>query len=121
MRIQLVDRGYDLSDQERSRAHELLGKLEKVNPKVTTAEVVFTPLNGHACDINARISVSGRSPVVVNEQAGDALAAIDIVYDRARRVLRKRREKRRDLRRKAEEIVPLVMPEIDEDSAYGVA
>lgn len=81
----------------RQRAEEKIRRLERYEPRIISADVVFDIDHGlHR--VEARMIVAG-GPMIIGHGTGeDFRTALDRVTDRLARQLRRRRERRRDHR-----------------------
>lgn len=92
MRVQITARHCEVPDAVRERAHQLMEKLTKYEPRLLSAEVVFDE-ERHNRKVEVILSVGGGAPVVAQADDREFRAALDKAADRAGRVLRKRRDR----------------------------
>jgi ribosomal subunit interface protein len=95
MRVQIAARHCDIPDTVRDRTEEQLFKLSRYDPRLSAAEVVFETVK-HLKKAEAVLSVDGDEPVVAGGEGAEFRAAVDQMVDRLSRILRRRRDQRKD-------------------------
>ena len=100
MRVQITTRANDVSQDERDRATELVQKLEKFDPNVLSADLVFAE-EGMKKEIEARLSIARAEPVHATGTGGDYKTAADDLASKLSKILRRRRSQVRDRRARA--------------------
>jgi ribosomal subunit interface protein len=95
MRVAITMRHCDVADTVRERAQELVEKLDKYDPRVSAAELVFEE-ERHERKVEAVLSVDRDEPVVASGLGDDFTAAVDQLVDRLAKILRRRRSQVRD-------------------------
>ena len=95
MRLQIATRHGHVSDEVRERTETLVSGLTKYDPRVSAAEIVFNE-EKNGCQVEVILHTDGDEPVVAHAEEADFRAAADKVVDRLSRMLRKRRDRRRD-------------------------
>jgi len=78
-----------------TRAEARLLRLERFEPRLTAADLVFTEeRSGRIAE--ALLSIDGAEQVFAKGEGPEFRAAVDVMLDRLSRILRKRRERRTD-------------------------
>ena len=95
MRIQLSARRCDVPNAVRERTADLVGKLTKYDPRLSSAEVTFEIVK-HVYRTEAILSVDHEEPFVASGEGDDFRRAVDQMVDRLARMLRRRRSLVRD-------------------------
>lgn len=90
MRVQITARHCDVSDTIRSRANELMEKVARFDPRVSTIELVFDE-EKRTLNVEAIASRDRVDPVVAKASAAEWPAALDVLYDRLSRQIRRGR------------------------------
>ena len=88
MRIQIAARHCQVGDDVRERAEELVERLTRFDPGVSSAEVIFTE-EGRTHRAETILHIDGKDHVVAHGDADDFTAALDKMYDRAKKILRR--------------------------------
>lgn len=95
MRIQITTRHCAVEDDVRDRAEELVGKLTRFDPRVSAAEIVFTE-EGRTRRAEGILHIDGKDHTVAHGDADNFLSALDLMYDRLAKILRRSRDRDRD-------------------------
>lgn len=95
MRVQITARHCHVSDQLRERTEELARKLQKFEPRLSAAEIVFEE-ERHQRNVEGILSVDRADPVVAHGEGDDFSGALDQLMDRLSKILRRRRSQVRD-------------------------
>lgn len=90
MNVKITVRHTEVSDEVRTRTEALVSKLQKFDPRVSTAEVVFDE-EKHLKSVEGILHVDRDSPVVATGEAADFLSAVDQMVERLAKILRRRR------------------------------
>ncbi len=90
MRVQIVAKASDVSAPVRERAEEQLRKLQRFEPRLSSAEVIFDE-ERHEKRAEGVLSVDGAKPVVAQGEGDDYRAALDQMIERLSKILRRRR------------------------------
>ncbi len=90
MRVQITARHCEVSDAVRERASELMDKLARFDPRITGAELVFHE-EKHSKKVEGIVTRERREPLVASGDAPEWLPALDVVFDRLSRRVRKAR------------------------------
>jgi len=97
MRVQIAARHCDVPDHVKERAEAQLRKLEKYEPGLSAAEVVFKE-EKHVKSVEGILSIDRVEPVVAEGDGDDFTRAVDKLVERLGRILRKGRSRRMDRR-----------------------
>lgn len=97
MRVQITARHCDLTEELRDRTEELVTKLQKYDPRVSAADVVFIE-ERHEKRAEAVLSVDRDQRVAARGEGDDLLIALDKLVERLAKILRRRRSQVRDHR-----------------------
>ena len=90
MRVQITARHCDVSDTIRARANELMEKVARFDPRVSAIDLVFEEEKRiHA--VEAIVSRDRVQPVVAKASASEWTAALDVLFDRLSRQIRRGR------------------------------
>ncbi|MDT8369315.1 MAG: ribosome-associated translation inhibitor RaiA [Longimicrobiales bacterium] len=89
MRIQIVARHCEIDHQVRERAEELIERARRFDPGVSSAEVIFTE-EGRQHRVEAILHIDGKDHVVASADADDFTTALDQMYDRLAKILRRK-------------------------------
>lgn len=95
LRVQIATRQCDVSEEVLDRTHEQIGKLQKYDPRVGSAEVVFSE-EKHSKKVEVILHIDGTAPIVANGSEPDFRSALDRTVDRVVRMLKKQRARHRD-------------------------
>jgi putative sigma-54 modulation protein len=113
MQIIISSRNTEVGDGLRSRIDERFQRLSRFEPRASRVEVILTEEKKRSL-AEARMSVDGAGVVVAKAEADEARAAVDRLYDKMSRQLRRRRDRRRDHKGAA---VPEPVPPISPDES----
>ena len=91
MRVKIAARHCEISDPLRERAEKSMRRLTKYHARVTGADVVFSETK-RIRHVEVVLSVDGSEPVVARAEGDQFRTALDRVFDRLSRRLRKARE-----------------------------
>lgn len=95
MNVSITARHCNISDSIRDRTTERMQKLTRYEPRLSSADVVFTT-DGSMKLVEARVSFAG-GPVTVGRGSADTFQmALDRTTDRLGRQLKRRRERQRE-------------------------
>ena len=100
MRVQITARKCDVTSDARDRATTLINKLQKFDPDLLSAELVFEE-EGHLKEVEGILSIARAEPVVATGVGDDFLSAADDLADKLSKILRRRRSQIRDRARAA--------------------
>ncbi len=95
MRVQITARHCDVPDETRLRATSLMERLEKFEPNLKSADLVFEE-GRLGCEVEGILAIDRAEPVVARGDGRDFTAASDDLSDKLARILRRRRSQRRD-------------------------
>jgi ribosomal subunit interface protein len=95
LRVQITTRNCEVSQDARDRAASLIQKLEKFEPGVLSADLVFRE-DRHQKEVDGRLSVARSEPVVASGSGDDFNSAADDLADKLSKILRRRRSQIRD-------------------------
>ncbi|MFQ5536914.1 MAG: ribosome hibernation-promoting factor, HPF/YfiA family [Gemmatimonadota bacterium] len=95
MRIQIVARHCDIPEAVRTRTEEQIPRLSRFDPRLSSAEVIFTEEKRER-RVEVILSVNGGPPVVARASGDDFRSALDRVWDRAAKILRRSRDQLKD-------------------------
>ncbi|HKK50717.1 MAG TPA: ribosome-associated translation inhibitor RaiA [Myxococcota bacterium] len=90
MRIQITARHCEIGQDVRERAEELIERVKRFDPGLSSAEVVFTE-EGRQYRAEGILHIDGKDHVVAQGDADDLMAALDQMYDRLSKILRRKR------------------------------
>lgn len=95
MRVQTTQRHCTVPERVVKRAEERLHRLERFEPRLSSADLVFTEeRKGRFAE--AVLSIDGADRVFAKGEGPEFRAAVDVMLDRLSRILRKQRERRTD-------------------------
>lgn len=89
MRIQITARHCEIGQDVRERAEELIERLKRFDPGLSSAEVVFTE-EGRLYRAEAILHIDGKDHVVAHADADEVMAALDRMNDRLAKILRRK-------------------------------
>jgi ribosomal subunit interface protein len=95
LRVQIATRHCKISDEALLRTTEQIEKLERYEPLMSSAEVVYFE-EKHAKNIEVILHISGTAPIVGGGEGTDFRTALDRVVERLGRMLKKQRGRRLD-------------------------
>lgn len=95
MRVQVTQRHCEVPERVISRAESRLLRLERFEPRLSSADLVFTEAR-NARFAEALLSIDGSDQVFAKGEGPEFRAAVDVLLDRLSRILRKNRERRTD-------------------------
>lgn len=95
MRVQITTRNCEVPQDVQARATSLIEKLEKFEPGILSADLVFRE-DRHQKELDCRLSVARSEPVVASASGDDFLSAADELADKLSKILRRRRSQIRD-------------------------
>jgi len=98
VRVQITARHCDVSDETRIRATSQMERLEKFEPNLQSAELVFEE-ERMTSSVEGILSIARAEPVVARGGGRDFTAASDDLSDKLAKILRRRRSQRRDVAR----------------------
>ena len=90
MRIKITARHCEIGHDVRARAEELMDRVQRFDPGLSAAEVVFTE-EGRQYRAEGILHIDGKDHVVAHADADDPLGALDRMYDRLSKILRRKR------------------------------
>lgn len=90
MRVQITARHCDISDTIRDRAHELVEKLGRFDPRVSGAELVFEE-EKRTKKVEGILSLDRVDRIVASGDATEWTAALDVLFNRLSRQVRRAR------------------------------
>lgn len=91
MRVQITARHCDVSDAVRDRAHELVEKLGRFDPRVSGAELVFEE-ERRTKKVEGILSLDRVDRIVASGDAPEWTGALDVMFDRLSRQVRRARD-----------------------------
>ncbi len=92
MRVQVTARHCQVPDFIRRRTDELVGKLTKYEPGISSAEVIFEEEKREST-VEIIVSIARAEPLVATGDGVDFRSALDKAVDRMSRMLRRRRDR----------------------------
>ncbi|MDX1646022.1 MAG: HPF/RaiA family ribosome-associated protein [Longimicrobiales bacterium] len=95
MRISITERRCDLPKRVRDRTESLVAGLSKFEERATSAEVIYAD-EKHTRKAEIIVHIDGAPNVVARGEGEEFRAALDRAIERARRMLKKQRDQRRD-------------------------
>ena len=95
MRVQISARHCELPDSVRKRTQEQIERLERYDPAVSAAEVVYEEVK-HLRKVEVILSIDRADPVIATGEGNEFRSALDQVVNRLRRILRRRRGQLKD-------------------------
>lgn len=95
MRVQITARHCDVPDPVRDRAETRVRSLQRYDPRVSSAEIVFE-VEKHLKKAEGILSVDRDEPVIAHGEGNEFRVALDQMVDRLGRMLRRRRSQRTD-------------------------
>ncbi len=95
MRVQIAARHCELPDSVRERTREHIERLDRYDPAVSAAEVVYEEIK-HIKTVEVILSIDRADPVVATGEGEEFRSALDQVVNRLRRILRRRRGQLKD-------------------------
>lgn len=95
MRISITERKCEVSKTVRQRTQSLIQGLSRYEERAAAAEVVFSD-ERHTKKVEIIVHIDGSPHVVAKGEGEGFRAALDQAVDRAKRILREQRERRRD-------------------------
>lgn len=95
MRVQITARHVEVPEDVRSRAEELIQKLERFDPELLSADLVFEEVR-HLRKVEAVLSIANADRMVATGESDEWLTALDELSERLGRMLRKRRDRLRN-------------------------
>lgn len=95
MRVQITARNCDVTPDARDRATSLIEKLQKFEPDILSADLVFEE-DRRSRQVEAILSVARSEPVVAKGSGEDFMSAADNLADKLGKILRRRRSQIRD-------------------------
>lgn len=90
MRIQITARHCDIGQDVKERAEELIERVKRFDPGLSSAEVVITE-EGRQYRAEGILHIDGKNHVVAQGEADDLMAALDLMYNRLSKILRRKR------------------------------
>jgi ribosomal subunit interface protein len=105
MRIQIAARHCDVPNPVRDRTEEQLGKLSRYEPRLSGAEVTFET-EKHLKKVEAVLKVDREEPVIAGGEGAEFREAVDQMVDRLSRMLRRRRDQKKDYHRPGPADIP---------------
>ena len=100
MRVQIAARRCEVPDAIRHRTETQLGKLSKYEPRISGAEVTFE-VEKHKKKVDAILKVDREEPVLAGGEGAEFREAVDQMVDRLSRMLRRRRDQKKDYHKPA--------------------
>jgi ribosomal subunit interface protein len=95
LRVQVAARHCQIPDSIRTRAEELVGKLTKYEPGISSANVIFEEEKlGKRMEVI--LSIARSEPVIATGEGQDFRTALDKAVDRLSRILKRRRSQNTD-------------------------
>jgi len=89
VRIQITARHCEVGQDVRERAEELIERVGRFDPRLSSAEVIFTE-EGRVHRAEGILHIDGKDHVVAHGDAQDFLTALDQMYDRLAKILRRK-------------------------------
>ncbi len=112
MQIIISGRNMDVAEGIRSRIDERFGRLSRFESRASRLEVTLAEEKNRSI-AEALMSVDGAGPVFAKAEADDVRAAVDRLYDKMSRQLKRARSRRIDHKGSAAEPTPFPRDEID--------
>lgn len=91
MRVQITARHCEVSETVRDRAGELMAKVARFDPRVSAIELVFDE-GKRSHDVEAIVSRDRVEPIVARASASEWLPALDVLFDRVSKQVRRGRD-----------------------------
>lgn len=95
MRITITERSCQVPNSVRERTQTLVEGLAKYEDRATSADVVYSD-EKHTKKVEIIVHIDGAPQVVARGEGDDFRSAVDRTVNRAKRMLREQRERRRD-------------------------
>lgn len=95
MRISITERRCSVPKRVLERTESLVGGLSKYEEQAAAADVVFSD-EKHTKKVEIIVHIDGAPQVVARAEGDDFRPALDRTVDRAKRMLRDQRERRRN-------------------------
>jgi len=95
MRIQVVIRQSEVPEDVIERLHEQLPKLQRFDPNLSHAEVVFSE-ERYIRKVEGILYLDREEPAVAEGEGDDFRSALDQMIDRTGKILRRRRRQVKD-------------------------
>ena len=95
MRVQIAARQCEIPESVRTRTEEQIQKLNKYEPRLSGAEVVFQT-EKHLKKVEAVLKVDREEPVVAGGEGVEFREALDLMVDRLAKILRRRRSQKKE-------------------------
>jgi ribosomal subunit interface protein len=95
LKVTITERHCEVSKKMLTRTEEQVGGLGKYDQRATHAEVTYTD-EKHTRKVEIVVHVDGSGQVVAHGEGDDFRGALSQAVERTRRMLRERRQKRRD-------------------------
>lgn len=92
MNTRIITRRCEISHSIQDRAGELLGRLDRFDPRITEVVVTFEEQR-HLKRVDAIVKVLGDEPVVAHAEGEEFREALDTLTNRLTKILRRRRSK----------------------------
>jgi len=89
VRIQITARHCEIGQDVRDRAEELIERVKRFDPRLSSADVIFSQ-EGKQRRAEGILHIDGKDHVVAHGDAHDFLAALDRMYDRLAKILRRK-------------------------------
>lgn len=102
MEVNITARHCSIPDSIRDRTAELIRRLERIETRTTSVSVSFEADHGLK-NVDARVAVAGRPPLIAHAAAPTFRGALDVAAGRIRRQLR--RDRQRGRRRRADVVL----------------
>ncbi len=95
MRIQIVTRHCEVENEVRDRAEELVTKLTRFDPRVSSAQVIFTE-EGRTRRAEGILHIDGKDHAVAHGDSENFFSSLDQMFDRLAKILRRSRDRDTD-------------------------
>ena len=100
MRVQITTRVDAVPQDARDRATDLMGKLQKFEPSLLSADLVFSE-DGPRKKVEGVLSIAGADRAVASGEGNTFVSAADDLSAKLSKMLRRRRSQARDRRVRA--------------------
>ena len=91
MRVQIVTRHCEVPESIRIRANDQASRLTRYEPHLAGVEIVFE-VEKHTKSVEGILSIDGAPAMVASGEGPEFRPALDQMFDRAGRMLRRHRE-----------------------------
>jgi ribosomal subunit interface protein len=97
MRTQITARRCELPDSVQTRAGELVDRLTRFEPRISSVDLVFEE-HRKGRSVESVVKINGDNPVIARAEAPEFRDALDLLFDRLSKTLRRQRSQAVDRR-----------------------